>query len=228
MKCTQAMEAGAYVLGALAPADRSAYERHLATCARCREEVAQLAGLPGLLGRLDAEVALGVGEEPKAPPLLLDSVLNRARTERQRNGRRTRWHRAGVVLAAACLAILAGVGVGVVGGSGAARPVVAALSPVDRDAPVAAVVGYWANPDGGTEISMACVYPTSETPYDGPAHLNLWVFPRYGGTGSSVWTWDASPGDRVTFWAQTPLRPDQIGRMEIREGPTTVLVYTAK
>jgi len=58
VRCIETVEAGAYVLGALAPADRSAYERHLANCARCREEVAQLAGLPGLLGRLDVKDAM--------------------------------------------------------------------------------------------------------------------------------------------------------------------------
>jgi hypothetical protein len=43
---------GAYVLGALDPADRSALETHLAGCATCQAELASLAGLPGLLGRL--------------------------------------------------------------------------------------------------------------------------------------------------------------------------------
>ena len=41
------------MLGALAPAERADYERHLAGCAACRESVAELAVLPGLLGRLD-------------------------------------------------------------------------------------------------------------------------------------------------------------------------------
>jgi len=41
----------AYVLGALAPVDRRAYEDHLAGCGRCRAAVAELAPLPGLLAR---------------------------------------------------------------------------------------------------------------------------------------------------------------------------------
>jgi anti-sigma-K factor RskA len=222
------MEAGAYVLGALAPADRSAYERHLATCSGCRENVAQLAGLPGLLGRLDTESAVGLNEEPKAPPLLLETMLNRARTERQRTGRRTRWRRAGVLLAAACLAVLAGLGVGAVSASAAGHPTVVAMSPVDKGEMLAAVVGYWPDPDGGTEISMACVYPaTPDSTSNSRERLNLWVFPRDGGPGASVWSWDAGAGDRVTFWAETPLRPKQIGRMEIRRGDTVLLVYRA-
>jgi anti-sigma-K factor RskA len=223
------MEAGAYVLGALAPADRSAYERHLGTCPACREDVAQLAGLPGLLGRLDTAVAIGLEGQPKAPPLLLDTLLNRAGTERQRARRRTLWRRTGAGLVAACLVILAGLGVGAVSASTATHPTVVAMSPVDNDEMLAALVGYWADPDGGTEISMSCVYSASG---DGSSRavrdrLDLWVFPRGGGPGSSIWSWDAGSGDRVTFWAETPLQPQQIGRMEIRRGGTVLLVYRA-
>lgn len=58
----------AYVLGALSPTDRRAYERHLAECAACRSAVAELAGLPGLLGTLtpahaEALVAEAPGSE---------------------------------------------------------------------------------------------------------------------------------------------------------------------
>ncbi|MBO0869673.1 MAG: zf-HC2 domain-containing protein [Micromonosporaceae bacterium] len=62
MRCMHSIEAGAYVLGALAPADRSAYQRHLTGCAVCREEVADLAGLPGLLSRLDEPTAAAIAE----------------------------------------------------------------------------------------------------------------------------------------------------------------------
>ena len=51
--CEYAHDDGAYVLGALSPAERAAYERHLSTCSACREAVAEIAVLPGLLGRLD-------------------------------------------------------------------------------------------------------------------------------------------------------------------------------
>lgn len=44
----------AYVLGALSPSDRRAYERHLAECDSCRAAVAELAGMPGLLSTISA------------------------------------------------------------------------------------------------------------------------------------------------------------------------------
>jgi anti-sigma factor RsiW len=54
---------GAYVLGAIDPAERAVVDRHIATCPACRDELAGLAGLPALLGRLSlAEVeSLGTG-----------------------------------------------------------------------------------------------------------------------------------------------------------------------
>ncbi len=39
MRCEHEHDDGAYVLGALSPAERTAYERHLATCSFCREAV---------------------------------------------------------------------------------------------------------------------------------------------------------------------------------------------
>jgi predicted anti-sigma-YlaC factor YlaD len=97
---------GAYVLGALDPADRSRVDAHLATCAECRDELASLAGLPGLLGRVSrAEVEA----EPSDPgPQLLDRLLNAAASERRRD-RRRRW----LTSVAAAVIALAGIGVAI-------------------------------------------------------------------------------------------------------------------
>lgn len=51
------LELGVYVLGAIAAADRSAVGAHLACCADCRDELAELAGLPGLLSRVSPDNA---------------------------------------------------------------------------------------------------------------------------------------------------------------------------
>jgi anti-sigma factor RsiW len=48
----QQLEIGAYLLGALPPRERSGFEEHLAACAACRNEVADLAGIPALLGKV--------------------------------------------------------------------------------------------------------------------------------------------------------------------------------
>src|SRR5439155_12256004 len=110
VRCTQTVESGAYVLGALAAAERSAYERPLSGCETCRNEVAQAAGLPGLLRRLDAGTAEAIGQPENAPPALLETMLTNARSRRLRERRQRRWRRAGTLLAAACLAVVVGVG----------------------------------------------------------------------------------------------------------------------
>src|SRR5688572_26590220 len=63
MRCPQTLEVGAYVLGALVPAERDAFEKHMGECAVCREAVADLAVLPGLLGRIDFETAQAIAQE---------------------------------------------------------------------------------------------------------------------------------------------------------------------
>jgi hypothetical protein len=95
---------GAYVLGALDPADRGRVDAHLATCAECRDELASFAGLPGLLGRVSrAEVET----EPSDPgPHLLDRLLSAAAAERCHD-RRRRW----LTSVAAAVIALAAVGV---------------------------------------------------------------------------------------------------------------------
>ena len=43
---------GAYALGALEAADRAQVEAHLPFCSACRDQLASIAGLPGLLSHL--------------------------------------------------------------------------------------------------------------------------------------------------------------------------------
>ncbi len=77
---------GAYVLGALDPADRSRVDAHLAGCADCRDELASFAALPGLLGRVSRSE---VESEPVDPgPQLLERLLSAAAAERRHDRRR--------------------------------------------------------------------------------------------------------------------------------------------
>ena len=56
MSCELADRDGAYVLGSLSPTERKEFEQHLAGCKECARNVRQLAGLPGLLARVDRAV----------------------------------------------------------------------------------------------------------------------------------------------------------------------------
>jgi anti-sigma factor RsiW len=82
----------AYVLGALPPQDRAAFEEHLQGCAQCSAAVAELAGVPGLLGRVSAEDARGFVDPDRAPVPVPETLLPRLqRSVRQRRRRRTIW-----------------------------------------------------------------------------------------------------------------------------------------
>jgi anti-sigma factor RsiW len=104
---------GVYVVGAIDPAERSIVDAHLTHCRDCREELAGLAGLPALLGRVpleDAErLALGDEELEEAPAELLDALLQQVSARR----RARRWRG---VAAAAAAAIIAIGGGGLAGG----------------------------------------------------------------------------------------------------------------
>jgi anti-sigma-K factor RskA len=64
----------AYALDALDPQDEERYEEHLASCERCREELA---------GLRDPVAALAYGvESPAPPPALRERILHAARAER--------------------------------------------------------------------------------------------------------------------------------------------------
>jgi predicted anti-sigma-YlaC factor YlaD len=101
---------GVYLLGAIAPADRSAVASHLARCAECREVLARLAGLPGLLGtvpaddaaRLAMEDAGGAAEDELPQGVTLRSLL--AQVARRRRRRLWRW----LAVTAAVVVIAAG------------------------------------------------------------------------------------------------------------------------
>jgi hypothetical protein len=78
---------GVLVLGAIEPEDRSTVEAHLAQCAACSAELAELAVLPGLMQRwempaVDAPEASGLGDRLRSAGG--DLVARRRKTVRRR------------------------------------------------------------------------------------------------------------------------------------------------
>src|SRR4051812_1977055 len=113
---------GAYVVGALDHTERAELEVHLAGCPMCRDELAELAPLPGLLSRLTVDEVLAgppTLDSSDADGAMLDRLLAAAARERRR-ATRTRW-----LAAAAAGGGLAGAGTGAGGATprtGAPRP----------------------------------------------------------------------------------------------------------
>ena len=84
MSCEFEHDDGAYVLGALSPADRRAFEEHLSGCDRCQRSVRELAGLPGLLARVDAGVLSRRPLDEPVPASVLPALLHDVRRDRRR------------------------------------------------------------------------------------------------------------------------------------------------
>jgi hypothetical protein len=211
----------AYVLGSLSPAERREFETHLEQCERCQLSVAELSGLPGLLGRLDAGRAFELLTEQGAldaapddsptPPLPVDLV---ARIERRRAARRSRRIRVLVGLAAA--AVVAGAVAIPVSIASAPHPTVAtALSQV-VSSPLSAEVTL-TSVGWGTRVEMSCHYRGSVTaaPYSAPSDYALWVVAK-NGTASELSSWSAADNGTVTLTAGTAVPVTQIASVQVR------------
>ena len=195
----------AYVLGALAPEDRQRFEEHLRTCDRCAASVRELAGLPGLLARVDTPAV--VPDPGPPPPDLLPAVLRRVR-----RGRRVRL---AVTSASAALAVSACVALAVVASAPALPPAVppsppsvamTALGqfPVRADARLAAF-------DWGTQVDMSCSYTGGRS---GGEYLLVAI--SRTGAETQLATWKALPDNTARLSIGTALKTPDLAALEIR------------
>lgn len=209
-------DAGPYVLGALPPEERHAFEEHLDGCARCQAEVREFAGLPGLLSRLPADelpAALEGAPEPPSPVSVLPSLLRAAGV--QRTARRRRTLVAGV---AAALVVATGSAVvteAVVGGGAPAvvaqQSYALAFTPA-TPLPIAAAATLTDVP-GGTQIEMTCRYTG---PVDGAAHeYRLRLTPKGGGKPQWLGSWPVWSTDTYRMTIFAPVTRDRIGSLEV-------------
>ena len=220
--CTFAHDDAAYVLGALSPSERLDFERHLATCDECSRSVRSLAGMPGLLDRVDSSVL----EDPPADPPLpstLRPALNRAVETRRR--RRT----AVVAGLAAAAAAVAALSVPAVLDRGADGPPVAdpgtssgssdvetlPMAPLG-EVPIKATLGLeqvtW-----GTQLLLTCTYDASTVGFELPDELDylLFVTTTHGRT-EQVGSWRSVDGTTMRVPAATSVARDDIATVEVR------------
>jgi Putative zinc-finger len=221
MRCEHEHDDGAYVLGALSPAERAAYERHLATCSFCREAVADIAVLPGLLGRLDpAEFAKLLDPTLSAPPPpnrnRMPDLVSAAQTTRQRERKKLRVRVLSTALAAAVVALIVGVGaVFWMGGPSTpqspAGPAVA-MAALDDDSPITAELRLTGS-SGGTKVSLDCVYGKSPE-YTQPYTIRLMA---YGpdNEAEQVGSWMALPGTDFTMSGVTHFAKGALARLDL-------------
>jgi anti-sigma factor RsiW len=210
----------AYVLGSLSPAERREFETHLESCERCRASVAELSGLPGLLGRLDADRAFGLldqtgeaaGEATPIEPMPADLVARiQQRDAARRSRRRTR-----LVLGLAAAAVVAGAIAVPVSIASAPHPTVStALSPVVTS-PLSAEVQL-TSVGWGTKVQMSCHYRDidSGAPESARWVYALWVVQK-DGTASELSSWSAANNSTVTLSAGTSVPVTQIAAVQVR------------
>ncbi len=232
---------GAYVLGALSPVDRRAYEAHLATCRSCTASVNELAGLPGLLARVPDEQALAlvpaaaaapagaaasdgtpsarVGTAPDALPKLLHAA--------RRHRARVRWWTAGSVLvAAAVLAltaflVLPGALAPTTNQANGTHVTLSQVQPNPLTADVRLVSEPW-----GTRIETNCTYAEwAGSTEEGPWTYTMVVTDR-AGASKQVSSWTAYAGTTVSPTSTTSVPVADIASIDIRAANGQVLLKT--
>lgn len=190
---------GLLVAGALTPGERVGVTGHLRTCQTCRDELVEVAALPGLLRRL--------GDEQPTPPL---PTLARARlvTAAQTHTRHQRRHRQLVVGAALMLPVL------LAGLLLASRPGPApeparlvamqrAVATVDVDGSLATARRSW-----GTEVHVQVRWARQ-------ASAVLVAIGR-DGTEQQAGAWAAPADEVVRCTGATSMAPEAVARWEVR------------
>jgi hypothetical protein len=165
-------ELGVYVLGAIAPADRARVTRHLASCPRCRDKVAGLAGLAALLRKVPAADAMQLSgerpDDPSCPPEpLVDGLIGRVTAVRRRRRRS---------LAAAAVVLAAGAA------AGWAPQVLHRAAPPHR-----AASSWWAATAGGFNMATGARAAVRYTPQPWGTELEASVSGIAPGTSCQIW-----------------------------------------
>jgi hypothetical protein len=225
MSCEYACDDGSYVLGSLAPAERAEFQRHLSGCRACRDAVAELAVLPGLLGRLDAVTAEQIAQAAAATEVPgLPRLIAAAQADRRRTRVRNRWRGA---LAAAVVVLAFGAGT-VVNSDLPSRPPadveMAQMVPVSEDSPVTAEIGF-APTLGGTKITVHCSYLATGD-YHKPWTFRLYVVAT-DGVSEQATSWWAAPGDDLRVDTTVRFDEDELAKVELRLGDGTLLLVYA-
>lgn len=219
-ECPRIGDAGAYLVGALSPAERAGYAAHLPGCAECLGEVGQLAGLPGLLARSHETgpaggrpVEAGPGEASADAADPVSGALARIRRQRARS---RSWMAAALVTVA-----LVGIG-GTAAVSGTfAAPRTGVFAAAKLPVPMRPMGGARATAalsvtdrPWGTEVVMRCRYQGS-TEYGPPVYVL--VARATDGSIRELARWTAMPDEDIVLSGTTELNRRQLAGLEVRD-----------
>jgi len=225
MSCTYADRDGSYVLGALSPAERLDFEQHLAGCAECARSVRELAGLPGLLARVDPTILEQTSSDEPVPATLLPALLHAVRRTRRRRSLLTAGAAAAAVAAVTVPMVISGGSDGsrtpeAGASSGGPTPltvVTRALAPVGH-APVRAQITF-ASVAWGTKLELTCTYdPDAKgTQVQLPHRVTYGLFVRTrDGHTQQVGTWRSVAARTTRVTAATAATRQDIASLEVR------------
>lgn len=233
MSCEFAQDDAAYVLGSLSPGERLDFERHLAGCEDCARSVRTLAGLPGLLDRVDPAVL----EHPTLDPPVPATVLPAVTREVVRGRRRRAFAIAGLAASVAAVAALtvpmvaSRMGDTPSGTAASSTPTSSASTDVETramsplgDVPVRAELGLeqvtW-----GTRMLLTCTYDPQWVEYKLPAEVDYLLFVRTRvGRSEQVGSWRSISGTTMQMSAGTSLVPADIAAVEVRTSDGRVVL----
>jgi hypothetical protein len=204
---------GVYVLGGLSAAERAEVDDHLSGCARCRDDLVELAPIPGLLSQVR------LGDLEASPPPDPDVVVAGARADLDRlRASRARWRRAAGIAAAVALVA--------VGASLVLEP--GRSDPAERET-VALVLD--AGPTVGGSISV------EERAWGSYVHVSLEGLPardRYhiwavdtSGTWHESGSWRPTADDTARLGASTHLRLDEVDQVVVTADDRTDTILRA-
>jgi hypothetical protein len=221
MNCPFTRDAAAYVLGSLSPTERLDFERQLPGCEECTRTVRELAGIPGLLGRVEPDVLEPAPVERPVPDTLLPTLTREVRSARRR--------RSAVVAgaAAAAVALLVPVSVSLVGDDAGSRPDATAptsaaptVKPEDMypvgQVPVQASLTM-ESVTWGTKLGLTCRYDRDSTGRNLPPemHYTLVVRTRDGYT-EEVGSWRSVSGKTMEIPTATSTPREDIYAVQVR------------
>jgi hypothetical protein len=231
--CPHAHDDAAYVLGALSPAERLEFERHLDTCDQCSRSVRSLAGMPGLLDLVDPGVLEVPPVDPPVPGTLLPSLTHAVEVR----SRRRVLVVAGLAAAAAAVVALAvpavldraeaptaGTGTSTSSPSsptspsspdGAAGVETREMAPLGH-VPVEATIGLeqvtW-----GTRMLLTCTYDKDAVGVELPEKVDYLMYVTAAdGRSEQVGSWTSVSGTTMEVPAATSVRRDDIASVEVR------------
>lgn len=219
----------AYVLGSLSTDERREYERHLTSCVACTSAVAEFAGMPGFLMKIDANTAGALVQTPDREnvfALPLEPIQNLARAVIKEKTHLRRRMAAGMSVAAVFVMVIGlAIGLNIHSASNPnAGQVSTALSgtkvamvAMEKNAMV--VDMRVTKKKWGTQFSWNCAYGNEEVLASAPQSYDL-VVTEASGVTTTVATWSQVGDSAKGLVASTGIPLAKVKSVEIQYADT--------